>query len=244
MIFLLMAICSVLFLSGEGLAQSKELTLDSADGLILHKVSAEPVTYKGRKAIKVLAPSEARPQQARVGSRDVAGGRGGAGPAEENFVFIEGVDFHNGVIEVDVAGLPRSDAGAGSRGFIGLIFRMAPENATHERFYLRPTNGRADDQERRNHASQYVSFPDFGWNKLRTETPSKYEAYVDLVPGEWTKVKVEVEGEKARLYVHGNEQPTLIVNDLKLGADAHGAVALWINASTEGYFSNLRISAE
>ncbi len=65
--------------------------------------------------------------------------------------------------------------------------------------------------------------------------------YVDLVPGEWTKLKVEVSGVKARLYVHGATQPALIVNDLKLG-DSKGAVALWIGLGTEAYFANLRLS--
>ena len=77
---------------------------------------------------------------------------------------------------------------------------------------------------------------------LRTDAPGRYEAYVDLVPGEWTKVKIEVNDGSARLFVHDNEQPTLIVNDLKLGAESQGAVALWIHATSEGYFSNLRIT--
>jgi hypothetical protein len=68
-----------------------------------------------------------------------------------------------------------------------------------------------------------------------------YESYVDLVPGEWTKVKIEVKGDKARLYVHGNAQPTLIVNDLKQGV-TKGAVGLWIGPGTTGHFSNLRIT--
>ncbi len=59
------------------------------------------------------------------------------------------------------------------------------------------------------------------------ETPEKYESYVDLVPGEWTKVKIEVRGAQARLYVHDQPQPTLIVNDLKTGAAMKGGVALW-----------------
>jgi signal peptidase I len=41
---------------------------------------------------------------------------------------------------------------------------------------------------------------------LRKEFPEKYESYVDLVAGEWTRVKIEVRGEKARLYVNGVEQ--------------------------------------
>jgi hypothetical protein len=49
-----------------------------------------------------------------------------------------------------------------------------------ECFYLRPTNGRADDQVRRNHSVQYISFRGFPWYRL--ESPEKYESYTDLVP--------------------------------------------------------------
>ena len=88
---------------------------------------------------------------------------------------------------------------------------------------------------------QYISFPEFPWQKLRKETPSKYEAYVDLVPGEWNKVKIEVRGRKARLYVNGAEQPTLIVNDLKHGV-SKGGIALWVGPGTVAHFSNLRVT--
>jgi len=54
-------------------------------------------------------------------------------------------------------------------------------------------------------------------------------------------VKIEVRGEQARLYIHGNAQPTLLVNDLKLGM-AKGAVALFIGPGTIAHFSDLRIT--
>jgi hypothetical protein len=63
---------------------------------------------------------------------------------------------------------------------------------------------------------------------------------VDLVLGEWTKIKIEVSGVKARLFVNDSPQPVLIVSDLKHG-DSEGAVALWIGLGTEGYFANLRL---
>jgi hypothetical protein len=46
---------------------------------------------------------------------------------------------------------------------------------------LRPTNGRADDQVRRNHSTQYISYPDFPWYRLREETPGMYESYSDSI---------------------------------------------------------------
>jgi hypothetical protein len=75
---------------------------------------------------------------------------------------------------------------------------------------------------------------------MRQESPEKYESYVDLEPGVWTKVKLSIEGTKARLFVHGASQPCLVVNDLKLG-DTEGAVALWVGPGTDGYFSNLKV---
>jgi len=159
---------------------------------------------------------------------------------EAKFVKIDNYDFMNGVIEL--SGKPAESSSEQARGFVGIAFRIDKDNSKFECFYLRPTNGRADDQVRRNHSAQYISFPDFPWFKLRKEFPEKYESYVDLVSGEWTKVRIEVKDNRAKLFVHGNPQPTLLVNDLKLGADHRGAVGLWIGPGTEAHFSNLRIT--
>jgi hypothetical protein len=144
------------------------------------------------------------------------------------------------VIEAEIAGAPAPGAPSGY-AFVGIAFRVQNDFKTYDVFYLRPTNGRAENQEQRNHAVQYASHPDWPWFRLRKETPSKYESYVDLMPGVWTKIKVEVRGERARLYVHGQEQPTLIVNDLKTGAQSKGGVALYIDRGTVAHFRNLRV---
>jgi hypothetical protein len=160
---------------------------------------------------------------------------------EGRLAILPKTDFQDGVIEVDLAGEPGPGAGEGARGFVGVAFRIAPDQSRFECIYLRPTNGRADDQVRRNHSIQYISVPGFPWHFLRKEFPEKYESYVDLVAGEWTRVKIEVRGEKARLYVNGVEQPALLVNDLKQG-QSKGTVALWIGNGTVAHFANLRIS--
>jgi hypothetical protein len=49
--------------------------------------------------------------------------------------------------------------------------------------------------------------------------------------------------DRARLFVHGNEQPA-IVNDLKSGASATGAVALWLGPGTIAHFRDLTIRPE
>jgi Concanavalin A-like lectin/glucanases superfamily len=70
---------------------------------------------------------------------------------------------------------------------------------------------------------------------LRTESPGKYESYVDLVPGQWAHVKITVAGTTAQLYVNGSDQPTLMVNDLKQPS-AKGAIALWTGPGTLAHF--------
>jgi hypothetical protein len=46
------------------------------------------------------------------------------------------------------------------------------------------TTRKPNDQLQRNHSTQYMSMPGFPWDKLRSKTASKYESYVDLVPGQ------------------------------------------------------------
>jgi hypothetical protein len=93
----------------------------------------------------------------------------------------------------------------------------------------------------RNHSVQYSSAPYFGWEKLRRQWPSIYESYADLQLDEWTKVKIEVTGRQARLYLNGSPNPSLVVDGLK-GEDLQGAIGLWGYTGEEAYFSNLRIS--
>ncbi|HKF46432.1 MAG TPA: hypothetical protein VKB38_03685 [Terracidiphilus sp.] len=195
------------------------LCAQTADRLDAHGTSVANTTYQGKIAVRV----DALP--------DAANG--------ESYAIVKASRFHNGTIDVDVAGKPAANANAGARGFIGIAFRMQGDH--YEYIYLRPTNGRADDQVRRNHSTQYAAQPDYDYDRLRKESPGKYESYVDLEPGVWTHFRIVIEGTRARLYVHDATQPCLIVDDLKLG-DSEGLVALWVGPGTEGYFANLKIA--
>jgi hypothetical protein len=211
--------------------QDKSYPLETRDGLTLHNVSAEPVTHEGRKGLRVTIAKDLvdriKPETP------------GQGSVVEELAVIDGSDFSRGVIEAEIAGQPAPGAFEGARGFVGIAFRVQKDLRTYDAFYLRPTNGRAEDQERRNHATQYVSHPEWPWFRLRKVPPSRYESYVDLVTGAWTRIRIEVKGAKARLFVHGQEQPSLIVDDVKSGADTRGAVALWIGDGTIAHFRNL-----
>jgi hypothetical protein len=200
---------------------NRRIDVENGTGLEFVHVVPQTVTYKGDKALK-LVPA--------------AGAFDG-----EAVALLNDLDFKDGAIEVDMAGLPGAGSAQTARGFVGVAFRSAPHASALECFYLRPTNGRADDQLRRNHSTQYVSEPEYGWERLRTQSPGVYESYVDLETGSWTHVRIEVSGARARLFVNGATQPALIVNDLKRGVTS-GAIGLWIGPGTEAYFRNLHVT--
>jgi hypothetical protein len=218
------------------IAFSQTARLDSAAGLKLHNVEAVPATHRGKRGLRVTVSDETK-QRLRALPADQQAQR-------ETLAIVEGIDFSNGVIEAQIAGAPAPDAPEGARGFVGIAFRVQPDMGTYDAFYLRPANGRADDQVRRNHSAQYISHPDWPWPRLRKESPERYESYVDLEPGAWTSIRIEVQGDRARLYVHGQSQPTLIVNDLKTGSAGRGAVALWTNPGTIAHFRLLSVRAQ
>lgn len=209
----------VIVLGPASAEQTIPLTLDR---LALKGVVAESIRYQERSAIRLIESDK---------SRNTLG-----------LAVIKDVIFRDGTIDVDVAGRRGPYAVPDDRGFIGVAFRVTPTADRFEYIYLRPDNGRAEDQVRRNHSTQYASHPDFPWPRMRKEFPEKYESYVDLEAGAWTRLRIVVSGSTARLFVHAAPQPALIVNDLKLGA-SEGGIALWIGAGTEGFFSNLSVRA-
>ncbi len=199
-----------------------KIPLDNSTGLELVNVKIEVVDHMGKAGIKVIKEK-----------------------AEENLatmiVFPE-FQFKNGTIEIELTGEPAPLADPNMRGFVGVAFRMDPENySSYDCFYLRPTNARSNNQVRRNHSVQYVSHPEYTWYRLRKESPKLYESYVDLVPGKWTKVKIVVKDNYAELYVNNADQPCLIVNDLKHGV-REGRIALWLHTSTLARYRNLVVT--
>ncbi|HLV87784.1 MAG TPA: family 16 glycoside hydrolase [Candidatus Sulfotelmatobacter sp.] len=181
------------------------------------KAKAEVEEYRGRQAFHMMLGADG-----------------------QALALVRNSEFKDGAIELDLAATPRQGAPADSRGFVGVAFRVQEKAARFETVYLRMTNGRADDQIRRNHSVQYTSEPDYPWHRLRKESPGVYESYVDLEAGEWTKLRIEVAGAKSAVYVNGAPQPCLIVNDMKLG-ESRGQVALWVGSDTDAHFSNLQI---
>jgi hypothetical protein len=160
---------------------------------------------------------------------------------EATFTRIKGVQFHNGTIEVKVLSKLLPNAPEHARGFIGVAFRINDDNSKFEAIYIRPTNGRAEAQLRRNRSVQYFSFPDFKFDRLRKEAPGEYESYADMGLNEWITLRIEVAGQKAKMFLNDSRQPVLVVNDLKHGAGAPGGIGLFVDVGTEGFFSDLKV---
>jgi hypothetical protein len=190
--------------------------------LELHHVKSEVVTYNGRPSVRI--------------TDDGPETLGDAG----RLAVLHRAPFLDGVIEMDIAGDTLPAAAADARGFVGIAFRVSADRSRFECLYLRPKNGRAEDQLQRNHSTQYISLPGYPWQKLRSETPGKYESYADMVAGKWMHVKIEVSGQRARLYLNGAEQPSLVVNDLKQ-APVAGDIAFWVGPETVAHFANLNV---
>ena len=191
------------------------------------KSKAEPGTLQGRRGLHLLQVPE-------------TGARGR--PSDSMFAVVKNTDFAIGSIQAEIAGMPRAGAPATARGFVGIAFRMSADTSRFEMFYIRPTNGRADDQLMRNHSTQYVSYPGYDWPRLRAEAPGVYESYADMEPGVWTTMTIRV-GRTARLYLNNATQPCLIVNDLKQGSTS-GNIALWAGPDSDCYFRNLTVVRE
>jgi len=225
----LLALITGLLISALCLAQSNgpegiTIPLDNPEKLEMVNVQGEAVEHKGKQGLRLMAADMSAQEEL------------------ETLAIIPDVLFGDGIIELEVTGEPAAGAFPQARGFVGLAFRLneTDEEYSYECFYLRPTNGRAKIQAMRNHSIQYVSHPEFPWYRLRKESPEMYESYTDLVPGEWTKIRIEISGETGKLYVNDAPQPNLVVNDLKHGK-TKGAVALWIHSSTKAHFRNLKI---
>jgi hypothetical protein len=200
-------------------AHIQNFPLRDTTGLIAPKVKAEAVKYLGRESVRITI----------------------AGEDHEGLALLPGTDFQDGVIDADIALKTTPPPGVRYPGFIGIAFRVRPDASHYELFYLRPGNSDAADQAMRNHAVQYASEPDFGWYRLRREWPWIYESHAELAMETWTKVRIEVAGRAAKLYLNGSAKPSLVVDGLK-GEDLHGPVGLWSFTDEEAYFSNVRLT--
>ena len=155
-----------------------------------------------------------------------------------SYAALNGVDFHDGTIEVEMLSRLLPDAPDFARGFIGIAFRIS--DAAFESFYIRPTNAMTDDPIRRAHGCQYFSYPKYTFAYFRENKITAYEAPISAGLNEWVKLRAEISGSRADFYLNG--ALTLAVDDMKMGAAARGGVGFFVDIGTEAFYKNLRIN--
>jgi hypothetical protein len=153
----------------------------------------------------------------------------------EGLVWLEGSRFGDGTIEFDVRGKD-----VFQRSFVGFAFHAA-DDQTYDAVYFRPFNFRNPDPSRSNHAVQYVSHPEFTWQRLRAEKPEQYEKSVRPVPDPngWFHVRIVIASPKVSVYVEGAAEPCLAVE--KLNDRREGRFGLMVGNGSGGDFANLKI---
>ena len=154
----------------------------------------------------------------------------------EGYMILKGIEFSNGTIELDIKGADKQ-----GQSFVGIAFHGVDEK-TYDAIYFRPFNFMNADTTRRVRAIQYVSMPDYPWEKLRETYPGKYENKVHPVPDPdgWFHAKIMVNGKTISVFVNNSQQPSLQVE--KLTNTTNGGIALWVGNNSGGSFANLTIS--
>ncbi len=172
-----------------------------------------------------------------VSSLDDGGRKGlrlGESPGD-GVAYLEGIEFVNGTIELDVKGkdVPQ-------QSFVGVAFHGV-DGTTYDAIYFRPFNFKAEDPARRIRAVQYISHPTYTWQKLRAEQPGKYEQAVNPVPdpNAWFHVRVVVASPKVSVFVGDAKEPSLVVD--QLSDRKKGLVGLWVGNNSGGDFANLKV---
>ncbi|MDB5134628.1 MAG: hypothetical protein JWP37_1231 [Mucilaginibacter sp.] len=154
----------------------------------------------------------------------------------KGIVWLKGVDFKQGTIEVDLRGKD-----VFLQSFLGIAFH-APDTATYDVVYFRPFNFRHADTLRRKWSVQYMSIPDYDYVRLRKEHPLVYENAVDPVPNpnDWFHATIVVKDDWITIYVDHSEKASLKVKLLNNRKD--GMIGLWTSPPLSDDFANLTLT--
>lgn len=150
-----------------------------------------------------------------------------------DLVALKNFTFTNGTIEVDIKGKDVQ-----GQSFVGIAFHIE-NDSTYDAIYFRAFNFK--HPERKNHAVQYISHPEFNWDKLRRESPGKYENAITPTPdpNDWFHATIVVDYPNVKVFVNHAKVPTLEVQ--QISNQKQGLIGFWVPDISEGNFRNLKI---
>lgn len=148
--------------------------------------------------------------------------------------FLKDAAFEDGVIEFDLAV-------TGARSYPGVLFRVQ-DAANYERFYIRPHRAGCLPTPLYPDVLQYVAaFNGIdAWQLYNGEGATAGSA---IPAGQWFRVRIEVKGTQARVFVADLEQPALLINELK-HAPKPGGLGLMGPSDGSAFFSSFSVRAD
>jgi hypothetical protein len=226
-IILLFSLCALATFGQKLKLKNQEFELRNVTGSI--------IKFQGKKVLKIERDLKAIPFDVN---------RIEATVDEPHYARLSGLDdFENGTIEVKMYSQLQDPAPyPGIAGFIGVFFRVQENDSAFESIYLHPKAGRVNNQLYRNHAVQYISYPDAKFETLRKNYPAgSYEGSAPVALNEWIKMRIEVNGETAEMFINDMKYSSFIV-DKMLGKNKKGYAGLYVDIGTIGYFKDLKVT--
>ena len=152
----------------------------------------------------------------------------------QGVVWLKGVHFETGIIDVDVRG--RDVEGS---SFLGMAFSGTDSNDL-ECLYFRPFNFKASDALKKQHMVQYMSLPDHEWNLLRKTRPLVFEQGIEPSPdpNNWFHATIRVSNDSVQVFINHSPTPSLAVKRFR--NHTGDQIGLW-SVGLPGDFDNLEI---
>ena len=200
------------------------------EGSILRSVTAKPASVGGRTALRV-ALTDAVATNGKYGIDYVD---------MPTFVLLPATIL-NGTISVDIFARLTDKAPDYARAFAGIAYRVIDAGENFEAVYLRPLNSRKlnPPSPRDKRAVQYFAYPDWRFERLRETYPDgRYEAAANIGPSEWINLALDINDQRLRVDVNGDEVMSLVEARAE---PVEGRVGLFVDIGTEAFFSDLRI---
>lgn len=151
-------------------------------------------------------------------------------------VWVMGIDFTYGTIEIDIRG--RNEF---LNSFPGIAFYAADTSGNYDVVYFRPFNFRHADPVRRTWSVQYMSLPEYPYDRLRKENTGQFESEIipNPRPEDWIHARILIQKDSIKVYVNGLDKPSLTVKTLQ--NRSKGLLGMWTDG-TVAEFANLVIT--
>ena len=149
--------------------------------------------------------------------------------------WIRGIEFSDGIIEVDVR------AGNKMKHFsAGLVFHGLSSD-TLEAVYFGPSVSPAD-KRKGSHRLFYASHPDSAGKGTKNNFHILFKKAFNPLPDSkgWIHIRISVQGNQISAFADRNADPFLVIE--RLNGQRTGRIGFWTENMSGGDFANLKIS--